>query len=236
MRYSRLGSVEEKRNKKTAFKFVIYTIISLGLLFFFGIPLLGRFAAFISDIKGGQSPISKNDNTPPAPPLIDSLPEFTNQKGIKLTGTSEEAATVKLVFNSKESEVVAGNDGKFSFDISLKDGENSFKATSIDTAGNVSQETKIFTVTFDDEAPELKIDLPSNGQQFFGPQQRQIEIKGSTDAESQITINDRFVSVDDGGAFQFTTTLNEGENKFYIKSTDQAGNFTETELTLNFTS
>jgi hypothetical protein len=47
-------------------------------------------------------------------------------------------------------------------------------------------------------------------------------------------INDRIVSVDDSGTFQYTTTLNDGANTFAVKSTDQAGNTTEKDITLNF--
>ncbi len=234
--YSRLASTEEKRNVKTATRFVILTIVVIGFLFFFGIPLLGKFAGFISDLGKSQKPIGINDKTPPAPPQLNNLPEFTNQKEVKLTGKSEEGATVKLSFNSKDEEVVAGRNGDFSFDLKLNNGENLFDAIATDAAGNESQKTKTFKITFDNEKPELTIESPSDGTSFFGSRQRQIEIKGKTDTGSEVTINDRFVSVEESGNFQYTTTLNEGENKFNIKSTDKAGNLTETELTFTFTS
>jgi len=229
------GSVEEKRNKKAALKYVIYTIIAGILLFFFGIPLLGRFAAFISDFRKVGAPITSNDSTPPAPPKVDNLPEFTNQKEIKLTGKSEEGATVKLTFNGKEEEVVVGGDGSYSFDLTLRGGANEFDLVAVDTSGNEGQRSKVYTITYDNKAPDLTIDSPENGKEFFGSQQRQIEIKGTTDSGSEITVNDRFVSVDEDGSFQYTTSLNEGENKFLVKSTDKAGNTSESELTLNFT-
>ena len=232
--YSRLASVEEKRNVRTATRLVVLTVVVIGLLFFFGIPILGKFAGFIGELGGSKKPIGRNDLTPPAPPQLNSLPEFTNQGEVKLTGKSEEAATIKLSFNSNTEEVVADREGNFSFDLELEGGKNLFEAMAIDAAGNESQKTKTFEIVFDNEKPELTIESPSDGSQYFGPKQRQIEIKGKTDTESDVTINDRFVSVDENGNFQYTTTLNEGENKFYVKSVDKAGNLTEIELTLNF--
>ena len=49
-----------------------------------------------------------------------------------------------------------------------------------------------------------------------------------------ININGRFVQVDSDGKFTFTTTLNEGENKFTIIAQDLAENITEKTLTLHF--
>lgn len=233
--YSRWASVEEKKNVRSAIKFGVLTVVVIGLLFFFGIPFLGKFAGFVSELGKSQKPIGKTDTTPPAPPQINNLPEFTNQEGIKLTGKSEEGATVKLSFNSNDQEVVADKDGQFSFDLKLDNGENLFEAVAVDAAGNESQKTKTFKITLDKKAPELTVESPSDGTTFFGSRQRQVEIKGKTSDDADITINDRFVSVEDDGSFQYTTTLNEGENKFHLKSTDKAGNLTEKDLTLNFT-
>lgn len=233
--YSRWASVEEKKNVRSAVRFGILTLVTITLLFFFGVPAVGKFAAFVSDLAKGQKPITRTDNTPPAPPQINTVPEFTNQKSVKLTGSSEEGATVKLTFNSSEEEVVAGKNGEFSFDLKLIKGVNKFEAIAVDTAGNESQKTKEYKITFDDESPELTIDSPDDGHQFYGSHERQVQINGKTEEGVNVTVNDKYVSVESDGTFQFTTTLNEGENKFNVKATDQSGNVTEKELTLNFT-
>jgi len=231
-----MRSLEERRNIGKATRFVFLTIVVGVLLFFYGIPALGRFAAFVSELAKSDKPISKNDTTPPAPPQIDTLPEYTNKPKLSITGKSEEGATIKFILNSEAKEVVADRDGKFSLDFTLDDGENGITASATDLAGNESVKTKTFKITFDDEEPKLILDGPSNGSQFFGTRQRQVDIKGSVDdSNTQVTINDRFVAVEDNGSFQFTTTLSEGENKFKIKAVDLAGNSSEKELTLNFT-
>lgn len=234
-RYSRLANTEAKRNVKTAVRFGVLTIATIALLFFFGIPFLGRFAGFISDLSGSKSPITRNDKTPPAPPQVNSLPEFTNQKEIKLTGSSEEGATIRLTFNSDKREVVAGTDGEFNFDLNLRKGSNSFDLMAIDQAGNESQKTRSFDITFDDEKPDLVIDSPQEGSQFYGSGQKQVTIKGKTETDVHLAINGKFVSVGSEGAFEFTDSLNDGENKFNMKSTDLAGNLTEKDLVVFFT-
>lgn len=234
--FSRLASVEERKNTRNAFLFIILTIGALALLFFVGLPALGNFAAFVSEIGKSNKPITSNDKTPPAPPRFNNLSDFTNQQTITLTGSSEPGATVKLTFNGSETQNLVDKDGKFSFDINLQDGENDFSAVAVDTAGNTSQKSSDFKITFDNKPPDLSIDSPSDGAQFLGSKERQVTIQGTTESNTQVTINDRIIAVDDNGKFQYTTTLSDGENKFAVKATDQAGNTTEKDLTLNFTS
>lgn len=234
-RYSRLASVEEKRNFRNAIFFVVLTVAVGAGLFFIGIPILGRFVGFVSGIGHGNTPIAVNDKTPPAPPRFNSFPEFTNQKTVDINGSSEPGAKVKLTFNGEEMETVVDKDGQFSFtDLVLSDGTNDFSATAQDSAGNVSLESKSFTITYDAKPPDLTIDNPQDGSQFFGSKERQVSIQGTTESGAQVTVNDRIVVVDDSGKYQYTTSLNDGENKFTVKSTDKAGNSTEKELTLSF--
>lgn len=226
---------EVKRNRNNAIKFIVLTGVVGLILFVWGIPLLGRFAAFVSEIAKGDKPITRDDKTPPAPPQIDTPPEYTKDEILKITGTSEEGATIKFTFNGNDEELVADSDGTFSKNLDLKKGENTLVLTAKDTTGNESQKTKTFTIVFDNESPELSVDSPSDGAGFFGTRQRQVDIKGTVDdKDSSVTVNDRFVAVEDDGSFQYTTTLSEGENKFNIKASDNAGNSVEKSLTLNF--
>jgi bacillopeptidase F len=226
---------EVKRNRNNAVKFIVLTGVVGLILFVYGIPLLGRFAAFVSEIAKGDKPITRDDKTPPAPPQVDTPPEYTKDEILKITGNSEEGATIKFTFNGSDEELVSDADGTFSKNLDLKRGENTLVLTAKDTAGNESQKTKTFTIVFDNESPELSVDSPSDGSSFFGTRQRQVDIKGTVDDnESSVTVNDRFVAVEDDGSFQYTTTLSEGENKFNIKAADKAGNSVEKSLTLSF--
>jgi len=155
---------------------------------------------------------------------------------VNLSGSDEAGTTVKLTFNGKDMENVTDKSGKFTFSANLNDGENTFSAVAIDQAGNQSQKTQDYKITFDNKKPDLTISYPSDGSQFFGSNQRQVTIQGNTESNCQVTINDRIIAVDDTGKFQYTGSLNDGENKFNVKSTDQAGNTTEKNLTFTFSS
>ncbi len=233
-RYSRFESVEEKKNFRNAVIFIVLTIIVIVLVVV-GIPTVGRVASFVSGLRGGNTPIALNDKTPPAPPKFNVISDFTNQATTSVSGTAEPGANVKLTFNGKEQDVLVDKNGDFTFqNLNLQNGDNTFFAFAIDAAGNISQKSAEKKIVYDNKPPELSIDSPADGSQFFGSGQRQVTIEGTTDSGASITINDRIVSVDDSGKFQYTLTLSSGDNKFMVKSVDPAGNSTEKEFSLNF--
>ena len=234
--YSRLSNIEEKRNIKKAITFVILTVVTLILLFFIGIPLLGRFTGFISELGKSNKPIASTDKTPPAPPKFNMIPDYTNQTSLEISGNTESGATVKTTFNGSEIESLSDKDGKFTINVDLRAGDNNFSAFAVDPAGNVGQKTDDFKIVFDNKAPDLTIDSPADGSQFFGTKQKQVTIQGTTDPDTKVTINDRIISVDSNGKFQYSTSMGEGENKFNIKVTDQAGNLTEKDIIFTFSS
>lgn len=227
--------MEEKRNLRKAIVFVALTTAAIVLLVFIGIPFFGRLTVFVSDLRGGNKAISKNDIIPPGQPKFNYFPAFTNQQTAGIVGSSEPGATVKLDFNGNTQEVLADKEGNFSFSLQLTNGDNTFSAIAIDSSGNQSQKSKEYKITFDNKPPDLSVSSPGDGSTFFGSNQRQVTVQGTTEAGCQVTINDRIVSVDDNGIFQYTTTLSDGSNSFTVKSVDQAGNSTEKALTLNFT-
>ena len=233
--YSRLASVEERKNTRSAILFIVLSIVIIAALFFYGIPVVGKFATFVSDLGKSGSAITSTDKTPPAPPQFDNFNAFVNQQNVNISGSSEAGATIKLTFNGNSQNVLVDKDGHFQFSVQLDNGDNTFSAVAVDTAGNISQKTQDYKITFDNKPPNLTIDSPTDGTTFFGSSQRQVTIKGAAEGGDQVTINDRIVVVDDSGNFQYTTTLSDGSNKFTIKATDQAGNTTEKDITLNFT-
>jgi len=234
LNYSRLQSVEEKKNLKSTVIFAVLTIAVIVFLGFVGIPLLGRVTLFVSNLRGSSKVVTNTDTTPPAPPRFNNFPAFTNQQNVTLTGTAEPGSTVKLSFGGGSQQILTDKDGNFSFNLQLSDGDNNFSAVAVDPAGNQSQQSQTYDITFDNKPPSLTVTSPSDGTSFYGSNQRQVTIQGTTDAGSQITVNDRIVSVDDSGNFQYTTTMNDGANPFAVKSTDQAGNTAEKDITLNF--
>lgn len=234
-RYSRLASVEERKNIRKAYYYIFLTIVTIVLLIFFGLPTLVKFAGFIGDVAKSDKPVEINDTTPPAPPQFDQVPEFTNSESLKIEGTSEDGAVIVIRSNNHSDEVIANSDGRFSFIFNLNDGENAIDAKAVDSSNNESVQSKTYKIVFDNKDPLLEVSSPKDGETFFGSGQRQLSIKGTVDEKVDLTINDRNISLKDDGSFSFAITLSEGENKFAIKAVDMAGNSMETSLTVNFT-
>lgn len=233
--YSRFAHIEEKRNIRRAFSFLLLTGVTLILLFFFGLPLVIKFAAFFSDIRKSTTPIEITDSTPPAPPQIENLPEATNEKSLDVSGKSESGATVFVFLGEERTEVVANDEGVFTTKLTLKKGENSISSQARDKAGNEGQKTQEFKVVYDNDVPKIEITSPADGSEFIGSKNQRVTITGTCSADATLTINERFVSVSDDGSFSSSVNLSDGENKFLLKAVDKAGNQEERNLTLKYT-
>jgi len=201
-----------------------------------GIPLFMKVSNFVDSFREDGGPSSINDDTPPPPPRLESLPEYTNENKLQIDGTTEEGATVTIHFNDEIKEIIAGSGGDFSTSFTLVKGENTVFAYATDKAGNKSIKSQTYSISFDNEPPDLEIIKPSSGESFFGTQQKQLSIEGQTEGEASVTINDRVVVVNSSGKFNLPVSLENGENKFMIVSTDRAGNKTELELVVSYSS
>ncbi len=233
-RYSRRAQTEEKRNIKRAVRFGFLTLALIVIFIFLGLPAVAKFAGFLTDLRKSTVPVDINDTTPPAPPILSNPPEYTKKKTVEITGKTEAGATVTLFLNNSEEEILADNDGEFSYRFSLQKGENTASVKAKDNAGNESQESKVYKIVFDDQPPKLEIISPEDNREFYGSKERQISIEGTTEEGASLTVNERIVAVDSDGSFTFLTTLEEGDNNFTIKAEDQAGNSAEATLAVRF--
>ena len=231
---SLLTRKEEKRNLRKAFLYGFLTILLGITIFFLGVPALIKLAIFVGKINSSFIPPEQSDNVPPSPPVFEPLFEATNSATISLSGFAESESTLKLFFNNEEKETLVDNDGTFVFnDLNLKDGQNKIYAVAIDKAGNESSDSKRVSVLYDNEAPELEINQPQDGETITDEDNR-IELIGKTEEETDVLINDHFVVVDSEGNFNYQISLNEGENEIKIISKDKAGNQTEKTIKINY--
>ena len=234
-RYSRRARIETKRNiKKIAF-YIVSAIVIILVLFFFGVNLLIKYAGFFMELNSSDTPIEIVDTTPLPPPNLRNYPRITNQEELVISGGTQSGARVKIAINNREEEVIANNEGQFTFIYKLNRGKNQFYAFAIDASGNQSANTETISIEFDNEPPELEIIKPENNAEFIGPENRQISIEGQTESGAQVNINGRWAVVDTNGKFNYTLSLEEGENNFTITAKDEADNETEVELTVSFT-
>ncbi len=233
--YSRRLRIEEKRDKRTAFLYIVYAIVFLFLLFKFGLPYAVKLIGFVGEFKNASLVTEPEDKTPPPPPTFSNLPRITNTQTLEITGTTEPGVNVILTVNGRDSEVLANSNGSFSFTVNLSDGENTISAKSKDGAGNTSVQNTVEKVVLDTIAPLLEITTPSDGTSFYGTKQKQQTIVGTTDEDAIVQINGRRAIVEVGGSFSLNYGLSDGENLITITAEDLAGNKTETSLTVNFT-
>ena len=235
-RKSRLARLEEKKQKRTTFIYGLLTIALLIFIVFVGFPNAAKFSGFIGGKIREDDVIVNTDNTPPAPPFLYMSKNFTNENKIQIEGRAEAGSTVKIKNTRKatSTDVVVGSDGTFLADIILLEGENQIYSLAVDSAGNESGNSKFYTVTYDKDLPEIIILEPENEKTFYGGGERKITIKGITDIDNTVYVNDRWVVVNTGGLFSIQTELVEGENIFKIRAIDSAGNEIEEEIKVNF--
>lgn len=212
----------------------VFLAVAIWAFFSYGIDYL---ATFIGIFNGGndEETIVTKDNIPPAPPVIETLPEATNSAILDIVGQAEVSSQLSLFLNGEIiKEVVIGESGDFMVNgISLEEGENSVYATAKDLSGNQSQESVRQTITLDKEPPTLEIISPTDGQ-VFSDESAEIVIEGNTEDDSIITVNERKVIVDLDGHFEASYSLADGDNAIIILAKDRAGNQTKEELTVSY--
>jgi len=234
-RPSRLKRFEERRAIRST---ILYMGLSLGiiiLLFTFGIPIISRLAILVGNVTRTNLEYNQ-DSPPPPPPNINKPNAFTNEEKLKITGNTRQGYTVSIFFNDEKNEVLANASGEFTAIFDLSNGQNTIYAKVTDPKGQDSTQTEKFVVTLDKEPPKLEIITPENGKSFFGAAQKQTQIEGQSELNSHIIINDKIAIVRNDGKFNFPVSLENGENIFKIIATDEAGNKTELEFKLSYSS
>lgn len=229
---SRLAEIERKKTARTVFLSLII-ILTIGFIAVkFGIELLVKMAIFLS--PKNQSVTEEQKLLLPAP-VVNSTPVATNNAQIKISGYASPMAEVVLTINGSDSgSSIAGSDGYFEGEIKLEKGENFVSVKYTDTSLNESRESQSITIIRDDESPVLTIESPSDGAILHGQDQKTAEIKGKTEAEISLTVNNRYASVQSGGTFSYKLGLQDGDNQITVTAKDKAGNITEKKINLRW--
>ena len=231
---SRLTKLEEKRNLRKAKLYTLGTIGLIVLAVLVGIPVLVRVLTFVGDIKSANRPIDKNDLIPPGPPEILISYDATNSANLSVNGLAEPGTTVYLTLNSDSvGNVVTSEEGIFHMGvIQLKEGGNVLAGVAVDQAGNKSQLSRTVRISYSTRQPDLVVDTPSDGLQVS--EKAWVEIKGKTDPEARLTVNDRIIIVNGTGEFLTTYNLIPGENVLTFRAVSREGNKTEREVKVTY--
>lgn len=228
---SRLAAKQSKELTKQSIWLIILSII-IGLIFF-GLVLPNAVRLFF-EILDKNTVIDQDLDLPPQSPVAVAPPEYTNQKHLVVSGYAQMDTQVGMKFNEAEQDAVAVDDqGAFSFEIDLVEGENLLELYAINDK-NLESSRSFYVVVFDSQPPAIKLGHPENEQHFELKENQTISIEGETEPHAKLLINTRLVTANDEGLFSYRYYLNEGENKIQIKATDRAGNSNEIELKVYF--
>ena len=154
---------------------------------------------------------------------VSGIPNLTRKKTLKLEGKSSyKDGKIQITGAAYDKAVEIDGNGKFSIEIELKENENvlSLEPTSKDGKKGWKKELKI---TLDTTPPSLDLDTSSVTES------EKIEIKGKTESGATVILfkgNDEIMKLEKvKGGFSFNQiTLQKGDNKFKIISSDNAGN------------
>lgn len=235
-RNSRYENAARKNYLRNILLSVSGIFVIIIFLIFFGIPFLINLSLFSQNFRSAND-VNETDKkiSSLAPPVIDQLPSAQKENKIDITGYALAADKVTLYLNNKIVEETATDDeGKFAFrKIVLKEGPNTIKAKSQKNPDIESALTKEITVIFKKNPPVLEIESPADNTEIEENKPNRLEIRGKTDPDSRVTINDFWAIVDDEGKFSYLYNLTQGENKLKIKAIDEAGNISEKEIKVN---
>ena len=189
------------------------------------IPLLqGRGSIDIP--AGGSSSIG-------AAPVADSLPAYTREPQLQLTGkvpsfAVQEGRSLQVLLNGA---VVSAKpldpSGAFDAALTLKEGANSIGVALIADSDVVASSS--YTVVLDRTPPTVKIDRPASGSTVDS---QNIVIAGTTEQGSTITVNGRVVVTTPEGAFTDSFSAAPGPVAVSVIARDRAGNETTQKLSL----
>ncbi|PAE38723.1 peptidase S8, partial [Bacillus sp. 7884-1] len=155
---------------------------------------------------------------------------YTNQSTFTVEGKASPTTQVHLFNKGEEvATTTARNDGTFSVDVALQDGENVLTATSSTDRGSTDPSVPV-KITLDQAKPELTI-TPADGLKT-NQQAVTIEGKATDQYLAEVTINGQKMNVTDDGSYSLYALLNNGENKFTVTAKDRAGNETRKEVTV----
>lgn len=234
MNRSRLSKKQTYKSVKNLFWSVIGIMAIIFILVKFGIPLLVNFSLFLSGTQADQKSQSKDNNSFVPIPILSSQNVATNSAQTKIQGSASPQHSIILYLNGNLADKVSTDaNGNFSSTITLSPNTNIIKAKAVASDGKESEFSEGLTIIFKNTSPTLDISAPSDNQSF-SKDQNHAEVKGKTDSQVRVTINDFWAIIDEDNNFLYNLPLKEGVNEIKIVATDQAGNKTEKNLKVTY--
>jgi len=192
-----------------------------------------QITASVSESIGGQLGTAQIElpsgagNVVGAEPVVNGLPDFTQDRELQLSGRVPSFAiapgrTVEIVLNA----AVIGNaelddTGTFAATLILRNGANAIGVTLL--SGKEVVARSAYTVILDREPPVLTLLGPTTGATVEGPN---VVVLGKTEVGAIVTVNGRTIVPGQDGSFNETFTPPVGPVAITVIARDRAGNET----------
>jgi len=215
---------KKKNVKKMIIFYLVILIIIIYLFLTVGFKILINSSIFISNFfpKKQTTKLLKNENLYGSI-NIDDIPVATNSARFIVSGSIVNYNILNFFINEekvRQEKIMSGD--FFSQEIGdLEKGKNEIYIEALSDDGQSSKKTNVYTVIFDDEKPTLEISSP---QDKTTVNNQEIILKGKTDNEIYIKINEIPVVVDATGNFSTPIRLKDGDNNIVVIAEDVAGN------------
>ena len=220
---SRLIKQERKKITKQIVWFSSMAIVLVLIFLFVVLPL---FIKFVNGVLN-TNPIAEEDTVILQPPVLSAPVSATNSARFKIDGFADPKEKVYVILNGqKHNESSTNDDGSFSVDVLLTEGENSLTTYAVDEKDRESKTGHEYTISLDTEEPELEVTEPEDGREY-NAKDSPIIITGKTEPNAKVYISERVVFPDSMGDFRTNLSLANGENEIKIRAVDKAGNYTE---------
>ncbi|EKE14650.1 MAG: SC protease [uncultured bacterium] len=219
----RLERVQENKMKNTIFLYVVILFIVLYFIFTFGIKLLLNTSSFISGLFPQPSikPIAKTEDSFNSID-ISSIPQATNSAKIIISGSILNFDVLDFYLNAKKVKEIVLSSDTFSEEIGdLEKGDNDIYIKAKSRDNKIEKNTITYKVFYKNNRPKLEITEPTDNSTTNN---QEIKVKGNTDKETYIHINDLPVVVDANGSFETSVRLKDGDNQIVATAQDIAGN------------
>jgi glucodextranase-like protein len=168
-----------------------------------------------------------------AAPIADSLPAYTRDPQLQLTGkvpsfAVQEGRSVQFVLNGAVvATTLLDASGAFNATLALREGPNSIGVALIADRDVVAAST--YSVVLDRTPPTMTVTQPTTGSTVDA---KSVVVAGTTEPGSTITVNGRIVVITPEGAFTDSFSATPGSVPITVVARDRAGNETTEKLTV----
>ena len=219
--------------KNTIILYIIILVLVLYFIFTFGIKLLLNSSSFIAGLfpQPSTKPLSKIEDTFSSID-VNSIPQATNSAKFIVSGSILNFDILDFYLNGKKVKEVETFSDTFSEEIGdLEKGDNNVYVLAKSKDSKIKKNTITYKVFYKNEKPKLEISEPADN---LTSNNQEIKVKGSTDKETYIRVNDLPVVVDANGSFETTVRLKDGDSQIVITAADIAGNMETKSLKVTY--